>query len=245
MKLFPAIDLLQGEVVRLRKGEFHDETRYNKDPIALALSFQESGAEWIHLVDLDAAKTGVAVNRDVIAAIANAVNIKVQVGGGVRDRASAEALLATGASRVVIGTMAVRDPALVTALASAFPRQIAIGLDTRHGVVSTAGWREGTQQSAVGLLRLYESSGIDTFIATDIERDGMMEGPDLDGISSLLGATNAEIIASGGVGSLEDLTALANLTVDNKRVSGVIVGKSLYENRFSVEDAIRACEASQ
>lgn len=229
MRLYPAIDLLDGRCVRLRQGDFAQVTAYSDDPVAMALSFEAAGASWIHVVDLDAARrTG--SNRTVVERIAGAVSISVQAGGGVRDAS----LLESGVARVVVGSWAVEDPDSVAALANAHPGQVAVGLDHRQGKVQVHGWQEGAAVSVEDMIdRLPDAAA---FIVTDVERDGTLVGPDVDGLSRLVQHTEVAVIASGGVGSLADLAGLAGAGVE-----GVIVGKALYEGRFSIDEAVAAC----
>jgi phosphoribosylformimino-5-aminoimidazole carboxamide ribotide isomerase len=244
--LYPAIDLRGGRVVRLYQGDFEKETAYGPDPVAVAEAYAAAGARWIHVVDLDAARTGEPANRDVVAAIAAAVGalgVSVQAGGGVRDQASAEALFAAGVHRVVLGTAAVEHPDLVRELAAAHP--VAVGLDGRRGEVAVRGWTEGSGRRVVDVLGEYEGAGVAAVVVTDIARDGTLAGPDVDGLAAVLDATALEVIASGGVGSLTDLETLASLRAANGRhLAGVIVGKALHEGLFSVEEAVAACRAS-
>jgi phosphoribosylformimino-5-aminoimidazole carboxamide ribotide isomerase len=238
MNLYPAIDLRDGNVVRLYKGDFSAETVYGDDPVGVAKAFEDAGAQWVHVVDLDAAKSGTAQNREVIASMAAALSIPVQSGGGVRDRDSALALLNTGVQRIVIGTAAHENPELVDQLAAEFPSRIAVGLDARQGIVATRGWVEGSGVSTLDLVKRFEDVGVAAFIVTDIERDGTLNGPDVSGLSEIVAATSVDVIASGGVGELDDLRALAAVESNGRRLAGVITGKAIYENKFSVADAI-------
>lgn len=240
MKLYPAIDIRGGKVVRLLKGDFDAETVYGDDPVAVAKSFQDAGAQWIHIVDLDAARTGSPVNRQVIADVVNNVEVPVQSGGGVRDESSAEALLSVGVQRIVIGTAAQREPELVDRLAAQYPGGVAVGLDARGGLVATQGWLEGSDVTVLDLVSRFSDSGVAAFVVTDIDRDGTLTGPDVDGLASVLSATDVEVVASGGVGNLEHLKTLAKLNVDGRRLEGVIAGKSIYEGAFTVAEAIEA-----
>ncbi len=242
MNLFPAIDLRDGKVVRLRQGAFSEETVYGHDPVEVARGFADQGAQWVHVVDLDAARTGSPVNRSVIEGIAAAIDIPVQVGGGVRDRPSAQALFATGVERVVVGTIAVTQPNLVIELTREFQGRIVVGLDARGGLVASSGWEEGSQISIVEMVQRYEGFDLAAFVVTDIGRDGMLQGPDLDGLSQMLSLTDTDVVASGGVGTLADLEALGKLRVEDKALAGVIVGKALYEQRFSVAEAVAYCQ---
>ena len=233
MNLYPAIDIRDGHCVRLHQGDYERETRYDADPVAVAAQFDAAGAPWIHVVDLDAARTGTQTSRALIGRIASSVSARVETGGGVRTEADVDELLGLGLARVVLGTAAVQDPALVARLGSRHPGRIAVGLDTRHGEVAVHGWTEGTGEQAIDLLPRFEDAGVAALIVTEISRDATMEGPDVDAYERLLAATTIPVIASGGVGTLDHLRALRRLPLD-----GVIVGKAIYERRFSVEEAI-------
>lgn len=237
MDLYPAIDLRAGRCVRLVEGDFARETVYGDDPVAVALSFAEAGAGWIHVVDLDAARTGDPVNRPVVAAIAAAVSprgARVQTGGGVRRVEDAASLLDAGVARVVIGTAAVEDPSIVEAVAGRWPGRVAVGLDHRGGEVRLRGWTEGAGRSVSELVPLAVSSGASAVIVTDISRDGRLSGPDVPGLSELVASTGAPVIASGGVSSLDDIRALAAIP----GLLGVIAGKAVYEGRVDVAEAL-------
>lgn len=238
MDLYPAIDLRDGRCVRLYQGDYGRETVYGDDPVAQACTFADAGAPWIHVVDLDAARTGEPRNRSVVAAIAAAVAVPVQTGGGVRDEAAAEALIEAGVARVVLGTAALEDPALVRRLAGRFP--VAVGLDARGRDVAVRGWEEGSGQDLLDVARSYEDAGVAALVVTEIGRDGTLEGPDLAGLASVLDAVATDVIASGGVGTLDDLRALAALEAGGRRLSGAIVGRALYEGAFGVTDALAA-----
>ncbi len=242
MDLYPAIDLRGGRTVRLYQGDFSRETTYGTDPVTVAQSFAAAGAPWIHLVDLDAARTGAPANRPVIARIAASVDVRVQAGGGVRDQASAEALFEAGVDRVVVGTAAVENPQLVRDLAA--HHQVAVGIDARGRVAAVRGWLEGSGVDLFDLLARFEDCGVAAFVVTEIARDGTFAGPDLDGLAAVLEATGIDVIASGGVGSAADLTALATLEVGGRRLAGAIVGKALHDGLLTVEEAMAACAAS-
>jgi phosphoribosylformimino-5-aminoimidazole carboxamide ribotide isomerase len=245
-ELYPAIDLRDGRCVRLYQGDFGRESAYGTDPVAVALGFAEAGARWVHVVDLDAARTGEPVNRPVIAAIAEAVKaaagVAVQAGGGVRDQASAEALFAAGVDRVVLGTAAVEQPALVKELAA--DHAVAVGIDARAGEVAVRGWTQAGGRSVAGLLAEYEDAGVAAVVVTEIERDGTLAGPAVDQFVSVLEATSLDVVASGGVGSLADLETLCSLRAAGRRLAGAIVGKALHDGLFSIEEAMAACAAS-
>jgi phosphoribosylformimino-5-aminoimidazole carboxamide ribotide isomerase len=238
MDLYPAIDLLDGRAVRLYQGDYARETVYNDDPIAQAKEFAAAGARWIHVVDLDAARTGAPRNRDVIAAICDAVDVPIQTGGGVRSEAAADALFDLGVTRVVLGTAALEDPELVRLLASRHP--VAVGLDARGREVAVRGWEEGSGQDLLDVARGFADAGVEALIVTEIGRDGTLEGPDLDGLGEVLEATELPVIASGGVGSLADIVALNALRSAGRRLSGAIVGRALYEGAFTLSDALKS-----
>ncbi|MCC5952658.1 MAG: 1-(5-phosphoribosyl)-5-[(5-phosphoribosylamino)methylideneamino]imidazole-4-carboxamide isomerase [Acidimicrobiia bacterium] len=240
MLLYPAIDLLDGNCVRLYQGDYDRDTVYGDDPVGQARGFAAAGAGWIHVVDLDAARTGEPRNRSVIGEIAAAVDVPVQVGGGVRSVEAAEALFAAGVARVVLGTAALEDPALVRRLASSHP--VAVGLDARAGEVAVRGWTAGSGQSLLDVARSFDDAGVAALVVTDIGRDGTLAGPDLDGLAAVLATTSVDVVASGGVGTLDDLRALAALDVDGRRLAGAIVGRALYEDAFSLTEAIEVLE---
>lgn len=232
MILYPAIDLLDGEVVRLRQGEYGDSTVYGSDPVEVARGFVDAGATWVHMVDLDAARSGRAHNRGLIAAVAGALSgrASVQVGGGVRTVDDARELRDAGVARVVMGSAAVNDPPLVGRVAAVVP--VAVGLDHRAGNVATHGWTESSGRMVLDVLADYPSAS--AFVITDISRDGMLVGPDVEGLVAAAAATGVPVIASGGVGTLAHLRELAAFP----QLGGVIVGKAIYENRFTVAEAV-------
>jgi phosphoribosylformimino-5-aminoimidazole carboxamide ribotide isomerase len=236
--LYPAIDLRAGRCVRLHQGDFAAETVYDDDPVAVARAFALAGTQWIHVVDLDAARTGEPGNLAVIERIVREVDCNVQCGGGVRSTAAADALLLAGAARVVVGTAAVENPALVDELCARHPGRIAVGLDARGREVAVRGWVEGSGTDLVELAHRFEASGVAALIVTEIGRDGTMEGPDLEQLRTVLAATTIPVIASGGVGELGDILALAALRVRQRRLLGTIVGKALYEGRFRLAEAL-------
>lgn len=233
VELFPAIDLRGGRVVRLRQGDYADETVYGDDPVAVAEGFVEQGANWIHVVDLDAARSGDPINRPVIADVARrlAGRARVQTGGGVRTVADATALADAGVARVVMGSAAVATPNLVADASRIVP--VAVGLDHRSGEVAVHGWTEGSGRMLDEVIGWFPDAA--AFVVTDIARDGMLSGPDVDGLADVAARTTVPVIASGGVGTLDDVAALAAIP----GLHGVITGKALYEGRFTVADAIR------
>ncbi len=236
MDLYPSIDLREGRVVRLVQGDFDQETDYDLDPIEVARDFAAQGAPWIHVVDLDAALGNGPLNRDTVAAIAAAVDVPVQTGGGQTD----DAALNDGVARIVLGSIAVREPDVVDRLAAAWPGRVAVGLDARDGEVAVRGWTESTGQSVAELLTRFSGVGVAAFVITDIGRDGLLAGPDTAGLAAALAATDVPVIASGGVSSLDDLRALASLEVDGRRLAGVITGRAVYERKFTVAEAVAA-----
>ena len=240
LTLYPAIDLRAGRAVRLTRGDFTAETVYADDPVAVARAFAIAGAPWIHVVDLDAARTGEPANLAAVEAITDAVACPVQVGGGVRSVAAASALLLAGAARVVVGTAAVERPALVEELCAANPGQIAVGLDARGRDVATRGWTETSGADLVEIAASLEAVGVAALIVTEISRDGTMGGPDLDQLGAVLAATELPVIASGGVGGLPDLAALGDLQMAGRHLAGAVVGRALYEGRFTLAEALAA-----
>jgi phosphoribosylformimino-5-aminoimidazole carboxamide ribotide isomerase len=228
--------------VRLYQGDYGKETIYNDDPVAQAVAFAEAGAAWIHVVDLDAARSGTPRNREIIAAIADAVSVPIQTGGGIRDEASADALFAVGVSRIVLGTAALEQPELVRSLASRM--SVAVGLDARGREVAVRGWEEGSGRDLLDVAKEFADAGVEALIVTEIGRDGTLSGPDLVGLGDVLDSTELPVIASGGVGSLDDLRALDRLRSGGRRLSGAIVGRALYEGAFTLGEALAASATS-
>ncbi|MEL6582363.1 MAG: 1-(5-phosphoribosyl)-5-[(5-phosphoribosylamino)methylideneamino]imidazole-4-carboxamide isomerase [Pseudomonadota bacterium] len=235
MILYPAIDLKDGACVRLYKGEMDQATVFNDNPAAQAKAFEDAGCEWLHLVDLNGAFAGAPVNGAAVEGILEAVSVPVQLGGGIRDMATIEGWLERGIQRVILGTVAVRDPDLVRAAAKAFPGQVAVGIDARDGMVAVEGWAETTDMSATDLARSFEDAGVAAIIYTDIERDGAMQGPNVAATAALANAVTIPVIASGGVSSLADLAALK---ASGAPLDGAISGRALYDGAFSLRDAI-------
>lgn len=235
MELFPAIDLRHGRYVRLEQGDFARETVYGDDPISVARGFVEQGARWVHVVDLDASRRD-GSNRELVLGVAANAGVPVQSGGGVRDGW----LLEAGVRRVVLGSIVVEEPEVVQELAAAYPGRVAVGLDHRDGEVRTRGWEEGSGRRLHDLAAELAFPGVAAYVVTDISRDGVLVGPDLDGYRSLLAATEVPVIASGGVGTLDHLRQLADVEADGRRLNGVIVGKALYAGVFTVYEALMA-----
>ncbi len=238
MQVIPAIDLLDGQCVRLHQGDYGQVTRFNDDPVAQALAWQEQGAERLHLVDLDGARSGEPVNDGVVRAITTALSIPVQLGGGVRTAERAEALLAFGLDRVILGTVAVEHPELVRELAGRHPGRIVVGIDAKDGKVATRGWLEASSVEAETLAAGLEGSGVAALITTDIATDGTLAGPNLSFLRRMAQASSIPVIASGGVGDLADLLSLLSLAPLG--VEGVIVGRALYDGRLDLAEALQA-----
>jgi phosphoribosylformimino-5-aminoimidazole carboxamide ribotide isomerase len=234
--LFPAIDLKNGEAVRLEQGDMARATVFNRDPVAQARTFESQGFEWLHLVDLDGAFAGKPVNARAVAAIRKAIKIPMQLGGGIRNLATVERWLAEGISRVIIGTAAVRDPDFVKAAAKKFPGKVAVGIDARAGKVAVSGWAEETQLEAIELARLFENGGVAAIVYTDVERDGMMQGLNLDATIALAESVSIPVIASGGLASIDDVRAL--IAPRARKLEGAIAGRALYDGRLDAKAAL-------
>ncbi|NSX54192.1 1-(5-phosphoribosyl)-5-[(5-phosphoribosylamino)methylideneamino]imidazole-4-carboxamide isomerase [Parasulfitobacter algicola] len=240
MILYPAIDLKDGQAVRLYKGEMDQATVFNDDPVAQAMAFQNAGCEWLHLVDLNGAFAGTPVNGGAVTAILDQAKVPAQLGGGIRDMATIEAWLSKGLARVILGTVAVEDPDLVRTAAKAFPGQVAVGLDARDGRVATRGWAEETDIQVIDLARKFEDAGIAAIIYTDINRDGAMQGPNIPATAALANAVSIPIIASGGVSSIDDLIALKNCGAP---LNGAISGRALYDGAIDLPSALSVLKA--
>ena len=238
--LYPAIDLRGGRCVRLFQGDYAQETVYDDDPVRVARAFEAAGAPWIHVVDLDAARTGVATNLAVIEAVCAAVRCRVQSGGGVRSVEAAGALLHAGVDRVVVGTAAIEQPALVEDLATLHPGAVAVGLDARGTEVAVRGWVEGSGADLVETVHRFDDPSVAALVVTSIAVDGALTGPDVEQLRAVVAVTSVPVIASGGVATLDDVRTLHGLRVDDRALAGVIVGKALYEQRFTVADAVAA-----
>ncbi len=234
MILYPAIDLKDGQCVRLYKGEMEKATVFSDDPAAQAEAFAKAGCRWLHLVDLNGAFAGAPVNAAAVEAILARVSIPAQLGGGIRDMATIEGWLGKGLARVILGTVAVRDPALVKEAARAYPGKVAVGIDARDGVVAVEGWAETTDVTALDLARRFEDAGVAAIIYTDIDRDGAMQGPNVEATAALARAVSIPVIASGGVSSMEDLRALKE---SGAPLDGAISGRAIYDGRIDVAEA--------
>lgn len=236
MLVIPAIDLKEGKCVRLEQGLMDKDTIFNENPAAQALDWQNQGAELLHLVDLDGAFAGEPKNRAAIEAIIKTISIPAQLGGGIRDLATIEAYLSMGLSRVIIGTAAQRNPELVREACVRYPGRIVVGIDAKDGMVAVQGWAEVTGITAVELAKKFENCGVSAIIYTDISRDGMLQGPNLEATRSLAEAVSIPVIASGGVSSLKDIKDL--MAIEHSGVTGVITGKAVYTGSIKLAEAI-------
>ncbi|UWR04087.1 1-(5-phosphoribosyl)-5-[(5-phosphoribosylamino)methylideneamino]imidazole-4-carboxamide isomerase [Ruegeria conchae] len=235
MILYPAIDLKDGNAVRLLRGEMDKATVFNEDPAAQARAFVEAGCEWLHLVDLNGAFAGEPVNAAPVEAILRECNVPAQLGGGIRDMATIEAWIEKGLARVILGTVAVENPDLVRDAAKAFPGKVAVGIDARNGMVATKGWAEETNVQVTDLARSFEDAGVAAIIYTDINRDGAMQGPNIEATADLAKAVDIPVIASGGVSSISDLIALRDCGAD---LNGAISGRALYDGAIDLKEAL-------
>jgi phosphoribosylformimino-5-aminoimidazole carboxamide ribotide isomerase len=243
MILFPAIDLKNGEAVRLQQGDMARATTFNRDPAAQAKAFARQGFEYLHIVDLDGAFAGKPMNAEAVELIIASVDIPVQLGGGIRDRATIEAWLRKGISRVIIGTAAVRNPPLVKEAARAYPGRVAVGLDAREGKVTVEGWAETSELSALDVARRFEDAGVAAIIYTDVARDGMLQGLNLEATIGLAEAVSIPVVASGGLASIEDVRAL--LAPRARKLAGAIAGRALYDGRLDAGAALKLIRAAQ
>lgn len=243
MILFPAIDLKEGLCVRLEQGDMARATIFNRDPAAQARAFGAQGFEYLHVVDLDGAFAGKPMNASAVGRILESIAIPVQLGGGIRDMATIEGWLSKGVARVIIGTAAVRDPGLVRGAAKRFPGRVAVGLDARDGKVAVEGWAEGSQFSALDVARRFEDAGVAAIIYTDIARDGLLKGLNLEATVSLAEAVSIPVIASGGLASLGDVRAL--LEPRARKLAGAIAGRALYDGRLDAAEALAIIRAAR
>jgi len=237
MILFPAIDLKEGLAVRLEQGDMARATVFHRDPAAQARAFEMQGFAYLHIVDLDGAFAGKPVNADAVDRILETIGIPVQLGGGVRDMATVDAWLGKGVDRVIIGTAAVRDPQFVKQAAKKYPGRVAVGLDARDGKVAVQGWAETSELNALDIARRFEDAGVSAIIYTDIARDGLLQGLNLDATIALAEAISIPVIASGGLGSIDDIKAL--LEPRAKKLEGAIAGRALYDGRLDPAEALK------
>ncbi len=237
MILYPAIDLKDGQCVRLVRGDMAQATVFNTDPAAQARDFAAAGAQWLHLVDLDGAFAGRPVNAGVIGAILASIDIPIQLGGGIRDLATIEDWLARGVARVILGTASVKTPELVAEACGKWPDRVAIGIDARGGRVAVEGWAEATDIEAADLARRFADAGAAAIIHTDIDRDGVLEGVNEVATAAIARAVTVPVIASGGISSLSDTRVL----VSGKRIAGAVIGRALYDGRIDLAEALKLC----
>jgi len=242
MNLYPAIDLKDGNCVRLLRGEMDAATVFNNDPADQAAAFKNAGFKRIHLVDLNGAFEGKPVNAGAVEAILGATDVPSQLGGGIRDLATIEMWLSKGISRVILGTIALRDPQIVKDACKEFPGHIAVGIDARDSMVAVEGWAETSETSALDLARKFEDAGVEAIIYTDIDRDGALQGVNVDATAALADAISIPVIASGGVASIDDITNL--LAVKSSGIEGVIIGRALYDGRIDPAEALKLVEAA-
>lgn len=240
MILYPAIDLKDGQCVRLLRGEMEAATVFNDNPAAQAKAFADAGCDWIHLVDLNGAFAGEPVNAAAVEGILAAINVPAQLGGGIRDMATIATWIEKGLSRVILGTVAVENPNLVREAAREFPGKVAVGIDARNGRVATKGWAEETDVMVTDLAKSFEDAGVAAIIYTDINRDGAMQGPNIEATADLARAVSIPVIASGGVSSLADLIALRDCGVT---LDGAISGRALYDGAIDLAEALAALKA--
>ncbi|SMP13200.1 1-(5-phosphoribosyl)-5-[(5-phosphoribosylamino)methylideneamino]imidazole-4-carboxamide isomerase [Shimia sagamensis] len=240
MILYPAIDLKDGNAVRLLHGDMDKETVFNENPAAQALEFVEAGCEWLHLVDLNGAFAGIPINATPVEEILKQTNVPAQLGGGIRDMATIERWIGKGLSRVILGTVAVENPDLVREAAKEFPGKVAVGIDARDGKVATKGWAEETDVDVIDLAKSFEDDGVCAIIYTDILRDGAMKGPNVDATAALAKAVSIPVIASGGVSSVDDLKALKNC---GAALNGAISGRALYDGAIDLGEALKVLKA--
>jgi phosphoribosylformimino-5-aminoimidazole carboxamide ribotide isomerase len=238
--VYPAVDISEGKCVRLLQGRFGTETVYSDDPVKVALGLAKAGARWLHIVDLDGAKSGVSTNRDLVLEVVRNASCPVQAGGGLRSMDDVVEVLAAGANRAVLGTVALEDPGELKRACNRFGERIAVSLDARGDELTSHGWTVGSGMLLLDAVRIFAEAGVSMFIYTDVSRDGTMSGPNLDGVTRLAQETTLPVVASGGVGTLEELRRIARLYTIGVR--GAIVGRALYEGKFSVIEAVRAAD---
>jgi phosphoribosylformimino-5-aminoimidazole carboxamide ribotide isomerase len=241
--ILPSVDISGGRCVRLLQGRFGTETVYSDDPVDVALGLARGGARWLHIVDLDGARTGRPENRDIVLATVRRAQCPVQAGGGMRTLEDVEEVLAAGASRAVLGTVALEDRAALRRACARYGARIAVSLDARGGELESHGWTVGTGVPVLDAVNLFEEAGASLFVYTDVSRDGTLAGPDVDGLVRLTSVTSRPVLASGGVSSLDDVRAVAALAA--RGVAGAVVGRALYEGKFSVAEANRAADEAR
>lgn len=236
MILYPAIDIYDGKCVRLSQGKFDQATVYFDDPLDAAKKWADLGAKWLHVVDLNGARDGNPVNLKPIEQIMTGIDLPVQIGGGIRSQDTAEIFLTMGAGRIVLGSVAIEDPDLVEILCVKYEDRIAVGIDAKDGKVAIHGWNDVSDKGAIELAQHFEGIGVGTIIYTDISRDGMLTGPNWEGLEKMAGSVGVRLVASGGISSLEDVKKLKNM-----EMGGAILGRSLYENKIDLKEALALC----
>jgi phosphoribosylformimino-5-aminoimidazole carboxamide ribotide isomerase len=241
MLIIPAIDLKDGNCVRLKQGRMEDDTLFSTDPVEMALDWQNQGARFLHIVDLNGAFAGAPVNREIIKKIVTTLTIPCQLGGGIRDIETVKAYLELGLNRVILGTIAVENPELVRSAAKLFPGRICVGIDARRGMVATQGWADETQVKALDLARKFEDCGVAAIIYTDILRDGMQTGVNLEETETLANAISIPVIASGGIATISDIKAL--LPLEKSGVNAAITGRALYEGSLKLDEAQKVADS--
>lgn len=239
MIIFPAIDIKDGRVVRLLQGNFDEVTQYDDDPVMMALKWESLGAKWLHLVDLDGAKTGAMRNKDIVIRIAQSISIPVEVGGGIRSEEAIDSLLSNGVERVILGTKVIDDLEFLGRMITKYNDKIAVSLDCSNGFVAGHGWTKTTDIKAVDLVKKLEEKGLRYLIYTDIATDGMLSGPNFKALDEICNATNIPIIASGGISCMEDIKKL--ITFKEKGIIGAITGKAIYEGTLDLKEALKLC----
>ncbi len=239
MILFPAIDIQQGKVVRLKQGKFDQVTEYSHDPTEAAQRWESEGAQWLHVVDLDGAKNGRVTNWDALEKIARSVKIPIQVGGGIRTEEDVKRLLSIGMQRVIFGTRAITDPLALKEMIHEWPEHVAVSIDASNGMVTKLGWTEKTQVEAVSFAKQLEHDGLRCLIYTDIARDGMLTGPNIEALRHILRAVSVDVIASGGISNIDDIKAL--LQLESEGLYGAITGRALYEGTLDLKEALELC----
>jgi phosphoribosylformimino-5-aminoimidazole carboxamide ribotide isomerase len=239
--VYPAVDILEGRCVRLLQGRFGSESVYSDDPVQVALGFCRAGARWLHIVDLEGAKTGERVNRDLVLEVVRRAACPVQAGGGLRTADDVEEMIAAGAGRAVMATAALEDPGELTKACKRFGERIAVSLDVKGRTLAAHGWTEGSGMPVVEAVNEFEGRGVSMFVYTDVSKDGTLAGPNMEGILEVAAATRCPVVASGGIGSLNELRAVARLNGDG--VEGAIIGRAFYENKFTVGEAKYAADS--
>ncbi len=240
MKIIPAIDILDGKCVRLNQGDYSKVTLFGSDPVKQAFEWQEQGAQALHLVDLDGAKSGNPINDKAIKAIKKSIDIPIQIGGGIRTESRVKELIDIGIDKVILGTIAIEAPLTVKKLADIYPEKIILGIDARNGKAATAGWTKESKFTAIEVVKTYSGVPISSVITTDISKDGTLLGPDLDGLKAMGKASPFPVIASGGVGSISDILSILNL--EDQGIEGIILGRALYDSKINLREAIKVTE---